>query len=117
MKSIVKAVVAATIIAAPVFSFAQSNSQAGVQLNNQPLTRAQVRADFERVVKAGYDPLDWIHYPENIQAAEARISAEDAGRDAAMAANGAGSTSSGDIGGMQAGAASGHATDAATTAN
>jgi hypothetical protein len=106
MKSIVKAVVAATIIAAPVFSFAQPN---------QPLTRAQVRADFERVVKAGYDPLDWIHYPENIQAAEARISAEDAARHAAMAANGTASrTSTGDIGGTQASAESGHASAAAT---
>lgn len=70
MKASIKAVAVAVALAAPVVSYAQSN--------NQPVTRAQVRADLERVMKAGYNPLDWIHYPENIQAAEARIAAEDA---------------------------------------
>ena len=70
MKASIKAAAVALALAAPVVSFAQSN--------DQPLTRAQVRADLERVEKAGYNPLDWIHYPENIQAAQARIAAEDA---------------------------------------
>lgn len=90
MKSIIKAVAIAVALAAPVVSFAQSN--------NQPLTRAQVRADLERVEKAGYNPLDWLHYPENIQAAEARIAAQDAN-------NG--------VGGAQSGAESGRASDGA----
>ena len=70
MKALIKAAAVALVLTAPVASFAQSN--------NQPLTRAQVRADLERVEKAGYNPMDWLHYPENIQAAEARIAAEDA---------------------------------------
>jgi hypothetical protein len=40
------------------------------------LTRAEVRAQLVEVEKAGYNPNDWLHYPENIQAAEARVAAE-----------------------------------------
>ena len=68
MNSLIKAVAAALVIAAPVAAFAQSN---------QPVTRAEVRADLVRVEQAGYDPHDWIHYPQNIQAAEARVSAQE----------------------------------------
>jgi Domain of unknown function (DUF4148) len=67
MKSLIEAAVVAALIAAPLAAFAQSE---------QPLTRAQVRADLVQVEKAGYNPMDWIHYPENIQAAEARVAAE-----------------------------------------
>ncbi|HEV3424222.1 MAG TPA: DUF4148 domain-containing protein [Paraburkholderia sp.] len=67
MKSLIKAVVIAALVTAPLAAFAQSN---------QPLTRAQVRAELVQVEKAGYNPSDWIHYPENIQAAEARVAAE-----------------------------------------
>jgi Domain of unknown function (DUF4148) len=75
MNSIIRTVAVAVVLAGPAISFAQSN--------NQPLTRAQVRADLERVEKAGYNPLDWLHYPENIQAAEARVAAQDAAQVAA----------------------------------
>ena len=34
-----------------------------------PKTRAQVRADLADWRAAGYDPLDWIDYPENAQRA------------------------------------------------
>jgi hypothetical protein len=34
-----------------------------------PKTRAQVRADLKEWLAAGYDPLDWIDYPENAQRA------------------------------------------------
>ncbi|MFL9996978.1 DUF4148 domain-containing protein [Paraburkholderia sediminicola] len=34
-----------------------------------PLTRAQVRADLADWRAAGYDPLDWIDYPDNAQRA------------------------------------------------
>jgi hypothetical protein len=65
MNSLIKAVALAVIVAAPVASFAQSN--------DQPLTRAQVRAELAQLNQAGYhaggrDP----YYPSDIQAAEAR---------------------------------------------
>ena len=40
-----------------------------------PLTRAQVRADLAEWRAAGFDPLDWINYPQNAQRA-ARIVAQ-----------------------------------------
>ncbi|MGF6753330.1 DUF4148 domain-containing protein [Paraburkholderia sp. GAS42] len=70
MKSLIKAVALAVVLTAPVVSFAQSNG---------PVTRAQVRADLVQLEKAGYNPnLDSITYPDNIQAAEARVSAQKA---------------------------------------
>jgi hypothetical protein len=36
---------------------------------NAPKTRAQVRADLVEWRAAGYDPLDWIDYPQNAQRA------------------------------------------------
>ncbi|RDU99270.1 DUF4148 domain-containing protein [Trinickia dinghuensis] len=69
MNSLIKQIAVAVALIAPVASsFAQSN---------QPVTRAQVRADLARVEQAGYNPHDWIHYPENIQAAEQRVSAQE----------------------------------------
>jgi hypothetical protein len=67
MKSFFEAIAIAALITAPLAAFAQSE---------QPLTREQVRADLVQVEKAGYNPNDWMHYPENIQAAEARVAAE-----------------------------------------
>ena len=63
------ALVVATL-GAPVLSFAQSSA---------PLTRAQVRADMIRVEQAGYNPSrgNDINYPADIQAAEAKIVAND----------------------------------------
>jgi hypothetical protein len=70
MKKLIPAVLVATLLAAPVVSFAQSN---------QPLTRAQVRAELVALENAGYDPLsDRQEYPRNIQAAEARLQAQQA---------------------------------------
>jgi hypothetical protein len=70
MKSFTKAVlIAALIAAAPVASFAQSN---------QSLSRAQVRDELARIESAGYNPRDGIHYPENIQAAESKVAAQNA---------------------------------------
>jgi hypothetical protein len=37
-----------------------------------------VHAELAQLEKAGYDPHDWIHYPENIQAAEAKVAAQNA---------------------------------------
>ena len=60
---------AAVTLGAPVLSFAQSNA---------PLTRAEVRADLVRVEQAGYTPsANDLNYPADIQAAEAKIAAQD----------------------------------------
>jgi hypothetical protein len=69
MKSFVKAVAFAVVLAAPAASFAQSN---------QPVTRAQLRAELAQLEKAGYNPNDMLNYPENLNAAKAKIAAENA---------------------------------------
>ena len=69
MKSLIQAVVVAAALAAPVAVFAQSN---------QPLTRAEVRAQLVQVEQAGYRPGDGDQntYPAQIQAADAKVAAE-----------------------------------------
>ena len=78
MKSLIQAVAIAAALAAPVASFAQSN---------QPLTRAQVRADLIQLEKAGYNPAtaDDADYPADIQAAERRVQAQNAAAQAGVA--------------------------------
>jgi len=68
MKTLIQAVAVAVALAAPVASFAQSNS---------PVTRAQVKAEIAQLAQVGYRVGDGdnAHYPEAIQAAEARVSA------------------------------------------
>ena len=70
MKSLIKAVAIAAVLAIPAVSFAQSN---------QPVTRAQVRAELVQLEKAGYNPATAVDstYPADIQAAEAKIAAQD----------------------------------------
>src|ERR1700690_3785285 len=70
MKSLIQVVVIAAVLVAPVASFAQSN--------NQPVTRAQVRAELVQVEQAGYSPARGRdpYYPEDIQAAEAKVAAQ-----------------------------------------
>lgn len=93
MKSLVQAVVIAAVLAAPVASFAQSN---------QPVTRAQVRAELVQLEKAGYQPgTSNPYYPADIQAAQAKIAAQNGG--AQPAATGFGGAVSGS---SQAGQAS-----------
>ncbi len=69
MKSLIKTLLVAAVIAVPVASFAQEN---------QPLTRAEVRAQLVQLEQAGYRPGDGDNttYPVQIQAAEARVAAE-----------------------------------------
>jgi hypothetical protein len=73
MKSLIEAVVIAALITAPLAAFAQTNP-------NQPVTRAQVRAELVQLEKAGYDPAltNADDYPANLQAAEARVAAQNA---------------------------------------
>lgn len=78
MKSLIQAVVVAAVLVAPIASFAQSN---------QPVTRAQVRAELVQLEKAGYNPSRSAdtNYPSDILAAEARVAAQS---DAAGAVSG-----------------------------
>ena len=60
-------IVAAALAIPAVSSFAQSQS----------LTRAQVKADLVQVERAGYNPsMDRTTYPAAIQAAEAKVAAQ-----------------------------------------
>lgn len=68
MRHLISAVVIATVLTAPGAAFAQSN---------QPVTRAQVRAELAQLKKAGYNPAsDRTDYPVHIQAALARVNAQ-----------------------------------------
>jgi hypothetical protein len=71
MNRIVSIAAIALALAAPVASFAQAN---------QPLTRAEVRAQIVQLEKAGYNPnvVNDARYPADIQAAQARVDAQDA---------------------------------------
>ncbi|HEX7913110.1 MAG TPA: DUF4148 domain-containing protein [Paraburkholderia sp.] len=70
MKSLLKAVAIAVVLAAPIASFAQS-SQA-------PVTRAEVRNQLIQLEQAGYNPATTndTDYPADIQAAERRVQAQ-----------------------------------------
>ncbi|MEM5401032.1 MULTISPECIES: DUF4148 domain-containing protein [Paraburkholderia] len=69
MKSLGQTFVILTVMAAPVVSFAQSNSA---------VTPEQVRAELVQLEQAGYRPGDGdnTNYPADIQAAEARVAAQ-----------------------------------------
>ena len=69
MKSLIEAAVIAALITAPLAAFAQSS---------QPVTRAQVRSELVQLEKAGYNPATGDNYndPADIQAAEARVAAQ-----------------------------------------
>ncbi|WP_321801791.1 DUF4148 domain-containing protein [Caballeronia sp. J97] len=69
MKTLISAVALAAALAAPALSFAQQS--------DAPLSRAQVRAELVQLEKAGYNPnISDPSYPSNIQAAQARVSAQ-----------------------------------------
>jgi hypothetical protein len=71
LKSLIPAVALASVLAAPAVSFAQSNA---------PVTRAQVRAELVQLEQAGWRPAMDMgnnpHYPDGIQAAEAKVAAQ-----------------------------------------
>ncbi|GLU35007.1 DUF4148 domain-containing protein [Trinickia caryophylli] len=69
MKTLACLAIAIGTLASPVLTFAQSNA---------PVTRAEVRADLVRIEQAGYNPAIGSdpHYPDDIQAAEAKVAAE-----------------------------------------
>jgi Domain of unknown function (DUF4148) len=85
MKSLMQAVVVAAVLAAPVVSFAQSNA---------PVTRAQVRAELVQLEEAGYHGDTNAGYPDQLQAAEARVAARN-GTESAYGGKVVGSSASG----------------------
>ena len=71
MKALLRTLLVGCALAAPALAFAQSN--------NDPVTRAEVRADLARVEQAGYRPIaSDPYYPDDIQAAEAKVAAQQA---------------------------------------
>ncbi len=93
MRTSMKTIATAIALLVPVMSWAQST--------NEPLTRAQVRAQLIQLEKAGYNPAqrDNATYPTRLQAAEARVAAQ----------NDMGGTTATGIGGTMSGSsASGH---------
>ncbi|AME27397.1 DUF4148 domain-containing protein [Burkholderia sp. PAMC 26561] len=66
MKRAIQAFLMAAVLTAPALTFAQSN--------NDPITQAQVKAELVQIENAGYHPAQkGLHYPDDIQAAEARL--------------------------------------------
>jgi hypothetical protein len=81
MKTLICLTLAVSALASPALTFAQTISG--------QLTRAQVRADIVRVEQAGYRPGGNDNdYPVEIEAAEAKIAAQDGARRAADAVGG-----------------------------
>lgn len=76
--------IALALTLAPAAVFAQSS--------NQPLTRAQVEHQLTQLRQNGYRPSE-LHYPADIQAAEARVAAQ--GGTGETATTGFGGTTSG----------------------
>ncbi|TDN61583.1 DUF4148 domain-containing protein [Paraburkholderia sp. BL10I2N1] len=82
MNTLFRLPLAISALVIPALSFAQSAA---------PLTRAQVYEDLVRVEQAGYNPgaSDDANYPSDIQAAEAKIAAQNGDRTTNEAVGGA----------------------------
>jgi hypothetical protein len=77
----IAAFVLATLIAAPAFAdgdIPNSDQPAAVATQPDGLSRAQVRAQLVQLEKAGYNPANGedIRYPDDIQAAEAKVATQ-----------------------------------------
>jgi hypothetical protein len=82
MKALLCVIALSAALAAPAISFAQSVSDpVNGTINgtiNGPVTRAQVQAELAPLERAGYNPAaKSLNYPADIQAAEARVHAQD----------------------------------------
>lgn len=72
MKSLLKVVALAAVLAVPAVSFAQSQS------DNGPVTREQVRGELKALESVGWRPnVVSPFYPADYQAARARLDARD----------------------------------------
>jgi hypothetical protein len=71
LRSLIPAVVLASALGGPAVSFAQSNG---------PVTRVQVHTELVQLEQAGWRPAmdmgNKPHYPDGIQAAEAKVAAQ-----------------------------------------
>jgi hypothetical protein len=68
IKSLIPAVVIASVLAAPALAFAQDNTQ---------VARSAVKSDLQQMEQAGYTPAeDRTTYPAKTQAAEQRVQDE-----------------------------------------
>jgi Rieske Fe-S protein len=77
---IIAAFVLATVMAAPAFADDLNYPAASVAATGQAsgVTRAQVRAQLAQIEKAGYNPAaDNTQYPNDIEAAEARVAKQE----------------------------------------
>jgi hypothetical protein len=83
VKPLVRAIALASVLIVPAVSFAQSQS-------NGPITREQVRAELIQLESTGWRPAagNDPHYPEDIQAAEAKVAAMNAASGYGGSANG-----------------------------
>jgi Domain of unknown function (DUF4148) len=74
-KAWILAIVLASALATPVVSFAQQSNQSNQ--SSWAAARAKVNAQLAQLEKAGYDPgTVSVYYPADIQAAEARVAAQ-----------------------------------------
>ncbi|MFP6561995.1 DUF4148 domain-containing protein [Paraburkholderia sp. B3] len=80
MKSVIRTLAVALLIAAPVAALAQTSQQ--------PVTRAQVEDHLAQLEQAGYQPNDWMHYTTNLPQAEMRVAQQNSGDTAYGGANG-----------------------------
>lgn len=102
MRTSMRTIATAIALLVPVMSWAQSS--------NGPLTREQVRAQLIQLERAGYNPAqrDNETYPTRLQAAEARVAAQ----------NGTVGTATTGVGGTTNGSsASGHSVSVAPFAS
>ncbi|HZZ11885.1 MAG TPA: DUF4148 domain-containing protein [Paraburkholderia sp.] len=77
MKNIYR-VGAGALLAAVCMSTALAQSGARAYDPSVPKTRAEVRAELIEWLAAGYDPLDWLDYPQNAQRAGRIVAARHA---------------------------------------
>jgi Holliday junction resolvasome RuvABC DNA-binding subunit len=68
-----KQTIAASLTCLLMSALCVSNSMAQTDNNTQPKTRAEVKAELAALESVGYDPNDWINYPENIQEAQRKL--------------------------------------------
>ncbi|WP_233867426.1 DUF4148 domain-containing protein [Paraburkholderia adhaesiva] len=73
----------ASLVAACSVTSASALAQGQTYNPQGPLTRAQVRADMIDWFEAGFDPLNYIEYPENAQRASVIVAQRRAERAAA----------------------------------
>lgn len=92
MKSLIRATAVALTLATPALTFAQTN---------QPLTRAQVRAELAELKQAGFDPSDYF-YPDSLNAAEAKVARQHDARHADESGYGHDRSAKAEFGGKQA---------------